>query len=249
LLGGTTVKITDSAGIERLAPLFFVSPGQVNYQVPGGTAIGEATVTVTNRSGIISAGTIHIAPTAPGLFAANSNGQGVAAAVALRVRSDGSESYEPVAQFDAAQNRFVARPLDLGAETDQIYLLLFGTGMRYRSALSAVSVKMGGVEVPVLYAGEQGSFAGLDQLNVQVPRSLAGRGEIDIVLTVDGQSANAVKANIRGQASAMAAKAESVITEAVNAPPTRRPSRPAVVLPILDFTRPTVPNSGARRRQ
>jgi hypothetical protein len=30
-----------------------------------------------------------------------------------------------------------------------------------------------------------------------LPRSLAGRGEVDIVLTVDGKRANTVKVNIR----------------------------------------------------
>ncbi|MGH9846919.1 MAG: hypothetical protein ACREEM_50115, partial [Blastocatellia bacterium] len=47
-LGNTTVKVRDGAGTERLSPLFFVSPTQVNYQIPPGTAIGSATITITN---------------------------------------------------------------------------------------------------------------------------------------------------------------------------------------------------------
>ncbi|NOT59989.1 MAG: choice-of-anchor D domain-containing protein, partial [Acidobacteria bacterium] len=39
-LGGTTVRVRDSAGTERLAPLFFVSPGQINFLMPQGTALG-----------------------------------------------------------------------------------------------------------------------------------------------------------------------------------------------------------------
>ena len=35
------------------------------------------------------------------------------------------------------------------------------------------------------------------QVNVRVPRGLAGRGEVGIALTVDGQAANVVKVNIR----------------------------------------------------
>ena len=53
-LGGTTVKIRDSAGVERSAALFFVSPYQVNYQIPNGTALGQAAVTITNEFGDIS---------------------------------------------------------------------------------------------------------------------------------------------------------------------------------------------------
>jgi len=49
------------------------------------------------------------------------------------------------------------------------------------------------VDLPVLYAGAQGTLAGLDQVNAQLPQSLAGRGEVDVMLTVDGKPANTVR--------------------------------------------------------
>jgi uncharacterized protein (TIGR03437 family) len=196
-LAGTTVKIRDSAGVERPAPLFFVSPNQINYQLPPGTASGAAAVTIASGDGRVSASAIRAAAIAPGLFAANANGQGVAAAVVLRVRQNGSQSFEPIARFDAAQNRFVAIPIDLGPDTDQVFLLLFGTGIRFRSALTAVSVKIGGAEAAVSYAGAQGDFTGLDQVNALLPRNLAGRGEVEIILMVDAVTANTVSASIR----------------------------------------------------
>lgn len=72
-LAGTTINVKDSAGAERQAPIFFVSPGQVNYQMPQGTAPGSATVTITSRYGDTSTGVVQIAAVAPGLFAANAN--------------------------------------------------------------------------------------------------------------------------------------------------------------------------------
>ena len=75
--------------------------------------------------------------------------------------------------------------------------LTAGEFLRFHGGLSAVSLKIGDVEVPVTYAGPAPGLAGLDQLNVRVPRSLAGHGEVDIVLTVDGQTAYVVKVNIR----------------------------------------------------
>jgi len=201
LLAGTTVKVKDSSGTERLAPLFFVSSAQVNYQIPPGTTIGTSLVTVTSSDGRTATGSVPIAVAAPGVFAANADGQGVAAAVALRVKADDTQSYEPIALFDSAQNKFVPRPIDLGPDlgnaTDQVYLVLFGTGIRARSPLSAVAAKIGGVDAPVLYAGAQGSFVGLDQVNLRVPRSLIGRGQVDLALTVDGQVANTVRVNIQ----------------------------------------------------
>ncbi|MGH7817133.1 MAG: hypothetical protein ACREOR_07070, partial [Candidatus Binatia bacterium] len=174
----------------------FVSPGQINYQIPRGTANGAATMTVTSGDGTLSVGTAPIANVAPGLFTANADGKGVPAGYVLRIRADNSQSVEPLSRFDTAQNRFVAVPIDLGPATDQVFVILFGTGIRYRSSLSAVSVRLGGENATVLFVGAQGDFVGLDQLNVQVPRTLAGRGEIDWTLTADGKTANTVRINI-----------------------------------------------------
>ena len=196
-LAGTKVIVKDSAGTERAAPLFFVSPGQVNYLIPTDTAAGAAMVTITSGDGTVSVGPAQIAVTAPGLFAANGDGQGVAAALALRVRANGQQTYEPVAQPDAEQRRFVPRPLDLGATTDEVFLILYGTGLRHQQGLSAVSVSIGGIETPVLYAGPQQYFVGLDQVNVRLPRSLSGRGELELVLTADGHEANHVRIHVR----------------------------------------------------
>ncbi len=196
-LANTSVRFKDGAGGERLAPLFFVSPTQINLLVPSGTASGASIFTVVKSDSTAPSGGAQIANVAPALFSANANAQGVAAGVALRVRSNGSRSFEPIAQFDPAQNRSVSIPIDLGSATDEVFLALFGTGFRFRSSLPSVTLKIGGVDAPVLYAGAQGDFTGLDQVNAQLPRSLAGRGEVDVVLTVDGKIANTIRVNIK----------------------------------------------------
>jgi uncharacterized protein (TIGR03437 family) len=196
-LAGTTVKVLDRTGATRDAPLFFVAPGQVNFLVPAATAAGAATVTITSGAGVISTGATQIASLAPGLFSANASGQGVAAGVVLRVKSDGAQIYEPIAEFNQAQNRFVAKPIDLGPATDLVYLILYGTGFRNRSALTAVACRIGGVDANVLFAGAAPGFVGLDQGNVLLPRSLAGRGEVDVALTADGKAANTVRIAVK----------------------------------------------------
>ncbi len=102
---------------------------------------------------------------------------------------------------DPAQNKFVAAPIDLGPDlgnaSDQVFLILFGAGLRFRSALSAVSAKLGGVDGQVTFAGARDGFVGLDQTNVRIPRSLIGRGEVDVIVVTDGQTANTVKASIK----------------------------------------------------
>jgi uncharacterized protein (TIGR03437 family) len=115
----------------------------------------------------------------------------------LRIKADGSQLSEPIAQFDSALGRFVARPIDLGAATDQVFLILFGNGLRHRSSLTAVMAQVGGTTATIGYAGLQGDFVGLDQVNLLLPKSLAGRGEVDVTLNVDGQAANTVRVSIK----------------------------------------------------
>jgi uncharacterized protein (TIGR03437 family) len=195
-LGGVQVRVRDAGGTERAAPLFFVSPVQINFQIPPNTSAGNATISVVRDGGAVGQGAVTIETVAPGLFAANSNGKEVAAAVVLRQRSDGAQTFEPVAQFNQASNRFEAIPIDLGAETDQLFLIGFGTGFRHRSALSAVSCTIGGTNAEVTFAGAQGELAGLDQTNIALPRSLAGRGAVNVVFSADGKTANTVTINI-----------------------------------------------------
>jgi len=196
-LAGTTVRVRDSARVDRLAPLFFVSPGQINYLVPAGTSSGLAEVTVTSRDQVVAFGTLRVEPVAPALFSANADGRGVAAAVALRFGADGAQTALPVFQCGAAPGSCAPAPLDLGAETDQAILILFGTGIRGRTGPAAVRAAIGGVAADVLYAGPQGDFAGLDQVNLPIPRVLAGRGEVDVLLVVDGRSANPVRVRVQ----------------------------------------------------
>jgi uncharacterized protein (TIGR03437 family) len=128
----------------------------------------------------------------------NANGQGVPAAGFQRFAAGGAQTAEgPVFRFDAATNRFVPAPIDLGPAGEQTFLILFGTGFRNRSALPAVTCQIGGETSEVQFAGAQGGLVGLDQANVRIPRSLAGRGEVNVVFTIDGKTANTVTINIR----------------------------------------------------
>lgn len=193
-LVGTSVRIKDSAGTERNAPLFFVSDAQINFMVPLGSVNGAAMVTVVRGGNPVGAGTFNIETVAPGIFTANANGQGVPAGFAIRVAANGSQSLVTIAGSSGGQQ--VPVPIDLGPATDQLILVLFGTGFRQRSALTAVSATIGGTNAEVQFAGAQGDLAGLDQANIFIPRSLAGRGLVNVVLTVDGKPANTVQLNI-----------------------------------------------------
>lgn len=195
-LGKVRVGVTDRTGTTYAAPLFFVSPTQINCQIPPGLILGAVKLYVT-ADVMTTSEDLILARVAPGLFSADASGKGLAAAVVLRVKENGQQVYEPVAQFDPAQNGIVAVPIELSNPNEQVFLILYGTGLRLRSSLSAVSASVGGQMTDVLYAGLQGEFIGLDQVNLPLPRSLAGRGEVEVQVTADGISSNVVKVSIK----------------------------------------------------
>jgi len=150
-------------------------------------------VTVKSGAQVTSFGLVDIDAVGPGLFTPNYSGQGPPVASVVHVKPDSSQTREYAFQCGAAIGSCVPAAIDMGPETDQVFLELYGTGIRGAGSLAAVSAKIGGVDAPVQYAGAQSSLTGVDQVNVQVPRSLKGRGQVDLVLTVAGKQANTVK--------------------------------------------------------
>jgi uncharacterized protein (TIGR03437 family) len=90
----------------------------------------------------------------------------------------------------------VARPIDMGPDTDQLSLIISGTGFRAAGG-GQTSVSINGIDAPVSSAGAQGTSPGVDQVTVTLPRSLAGSGSVDLVLTAAGQAANTVKVSFQ----------------------------------------------------
>jgi|CZKN01.1.fsa_nt_gi uncharacterized protein (TIGR03437 family) len=190
-LDGNTVTVTDSDGIARQAPLYFVSPSQINFEIPTGTAMGTATVTIQNQNGTTQSAVIQIGSVSPGIF--ELNGSGLVAAWVLPVISGAQQPLLPVWQVVAGG--VVPLAVSLGPSTEQIYLEMYGTGIRNAKT---VTVTMGGLSVPVLYYGAAPGYAGEDQVNIgPLPAALAGQGSVNIVLAADGQQANAVTVTIQ----------------------------------------------------
>jgi uncharacterized protein (TIGR03437 family) len=176
LLGGllgATVKVKDSTGVERIAPYVDASW----YVVPSGTANGLATVTVTSSAALVSGGYLDIRTVAPASFLFSPFVTGYIVRVRNGVRTvEAARGSNGTGEFQ----------IDMGPDTDQVYLILLSTGLRNRSSLRGVQVLIGDQEAPVEYVGPQSEVAGLDQMNVLLPRSLAGRGRLILQYTVDG---------------------------------------------------------------
>jgi uncharacterized protein (TIGR03437 family) len=180
-LGGDTISIKDSAGATTAAPLFYVSPTQINYEIPDAVAAGAATITIQSGATAFTA-TQQIVAVAPGIYASN----GMAAGSWIQV-VNGSQQVTPLISSTGLV------PIDVSG--GQTYLVLYGTGIHNHA--NPVVATIGTKQVTAAYAGAQGYYAGEDQINIQLPASLAGSGVVSVSLAVDGQTSNSVKIQIQ----------------------------------------------------
>jgi uncharacterized protein (TIGR03437 family) len=171
-LGGATVTVTDSTGAALPAGIVYASPTQLNYRIPPTAAPGFARVAIT-AAGTTVIGNVTIAAAYPGIF--RQTADGLAAGQILRVHN-GAQTYESL----------TANGVALGS--DQVYLILYGTGL----GTANVTATIGGAAAAVAYAGPQGTYPGLDQINLLIPASLAAKGPVNAIVTAGGRTSNPV---------------------------------------------------------
>jgi uncharacterized protein (TIGR03437 family) len=177
-----SITIEDSNGTTLPGSILYSSASQINFAIPAGLDAGPATVTIGSQSA-----SVLLAPLAPSLFTLNAGG--LAAAYVTRVAPSGAVTNQPIANFKNG----IYTPIPIDVTSAPAYLILFGTGIRNASFLTAI---VNGGSLPLQYAGPQESIVGLDQVNLLLPSSLAGSGCSNIVVT-SGLFSNTVYACIQ----------------------------------------------------
>jgi len=183
-----------------MAGILFVSPSQMNIYIPPSIASGPATILFPTTGLPPGAGTaalrsvnVNIQLVAPGLFSAARSGTGVAAATAVRVVIP-TQVQSPVPVFDCdAASTCTGVPIALGVDAP-VYVSFCGTGIR---RAKSVMVMIGNTAVQPLYAGPQGQYPGLDQVNVVLPIALRGSGLVSVTVAADGVQSNPVQLSIQ----------------------------------------------------
>jgi uncharacterized protein (TIGR03437 family) len=196
-LSGISLEVRDSAGAARLAPLLYVSPTQINFEVPAGTALGEAALNLIDDRGTSEVGSMQVDAVAPGLFMISSTSHSLPAATAVRVEPDGTQV--PIAVFSCSGTLCQLEPVLLSTAGNRpIYVSFYGTGFRNASA-GDVTCSLGAV----VYAGPQGT-PGLDQINVRVsspdylPDILQyGGGPVPVTIRINSIAANSTVIDLR----------------------------------------------------
>lgn len=177
-MGAVAVDVTDSKGVTRPAVLPFSSPawGQINFVVPREAVAGPGEITVRRSDGTRISAKVAIADTAPGFWT------GVSCAGPAAGWSAGAKISEC--------EGWRCRALPLGSSR----VRLMGSGFR-NAAASEIDVQVGGVPARVVSYGAAGQ-PGIDQLTIEVPGSVMGQGETDVVCRVRGRIANVVRLRV-----------------------------------------------------
>ncbi len=190
-LAGVTVRINGIA-----APLFFVSPTQINFQFPW-EVLGQTQVSITvTVSGVTSAAqTLPLAPFAPGIFTTNATGSGQGA---ILIAATGE-----VAALSGSIPGRAARPVlrggfisifctGLGAVTNQPATGAAALANPLSTTTVVPAVTIGGIPATVAFSGLAPGFVGLYQVNVRVPENAATGSAVPVVLTIGGATSNPV---------------------------------------------------------
>lgn len=145
------------------ATVFAAYSGQINFQVPDPFTGNQAVVQVVHSGAVVASGTVAVSGFSPGVFTVANSGTGIFNGQAY----DGGQ-YNTV--YTAAGTPRAVSP---NSGSGPNVLILYGTGWKH-AIQSNVQVSVGGVPMTPDYAGPS-SYPGLDQLNVQIPGSLAAK--------------------------------------------------------------------------
>jgi adhesin/invasin len=182
-VGGISVLVNGAA-----APILYLSPGQVNFQVPWGTQPGDANITVSVGGGVSNAVTVPVVTAGPGLFYDAASGAAIVQN-APEYSLNGPNNPAPVG------STIVAYTTGTGPVTPNVPngALTPETLVRMTSQYSAT---IGSTPAEVSFGGLTPGFVGLGQLNIVVPAGLAA-GTYPLTITIDGQASNSANISVR----------------------------------------------------
>ncbi len=172
---------------DRLLPMIYVSPEQINAQLPDDLAEGTYNLTIKNDGGLPDVtAQFTVVRNAPGLYSNTVNGK----QYALAFHEDGS-----------------AINLDSPAKRNELITIL-GTGfgpynrrvpegfMTLASPVAALTdpaqIAAGSIQLQPSFSGAAAGFVGIASSKFRIAKDLPGAASIDLRITVNGQDSNTV---------------------------------------------------------
>jgi uncharacterized protein (TIGR03437 family) len=185
-LGGTSVTI----GGEPV-PLYVVSAGQINGILPFDLPVNTSLPLVVIRNNAVSAPLeVSMVSSQPGVFTQSANGQGIG--IVVVVHPDGSQVESGNGNSATAGDTLVIYCTGLGDVTPRAIAGTPAPASPLASAIDTVTLTIGGVNVPVAFAGPTPGFTGLYQVNATLPTAIAASQQAPLVLSQGGRASVAV---------------------------------------------------------
>jgi len=176
-LGGIAVNVNGQP-----APLLYVNPTQVNFQVPWETATGTAAITITANGFTSNSVSVPVLAAAPGLFLQQQN-----PSQAVVQNSDYSLN-GPSAPAKVGST-IIAYLTGSGPVSPSVQDGVPTPSSPLTNLTSSVSATIGSATATVSFAGLTPGFIGLVQMNVVIPSGLAA-GNYPLKFTIGGQASN-----------------------------------------------------------
>lgn len=173
----------------RIADLLYVSPTQINFHVPADLPAGGARIRLIVNGNQMNEVPAQVAQSSPGIFRVDVGGGQFAPAGYGTLVSGANQQPRPIYNCPAGQT-CALEVLNMGGASDQLFLSLYGTGLRLL-AMQSLTITANGITLPVEYLGAHSYFVGLDQINVRVPPSLRNAGVVPLELRVGGVTVGA----------------------------------------------------------
>lgn len=178
-LGGVQVLINGTA-----AALYFVSPTQINFQIPASTSAtvsstvqsSAATIEIMSNGQLLRAGAVQLAPAVPAIFTADASGSGPAAAIDGFTFTSGPFNAK---QTNGQPNIIAVYGSGLGSDATDVDGNVNGS----------VAATIDGNPITVDYAGRAPGFTGLNQYNIVLPATITS-GNHTLVFSRSGIQSN-----------------------------------------------------------
>ena len=181
-LGGVTVTIGG-----ELVPLDVVTPGQINAILPFDLPVNTTLpLIVTYNNAVSVPEPVSIVASEPGIFTFTQNGQGTG--IVVLIHPDGSQAIAGTANPASAGDILVIYCTGLGDVNPRGVAGSPAPVTPLAQAIDPVTVTLGGVNVPVSFAGPTPGYAGLYQINATVPAGIAASSAAPLILTQSGRS-------------------------------------------------------------
>ena len=181
-ISGTRVLIGGQA-----VPLFFVSAGQINAQVPWGAPTGTVELTVETPQGTGAPVNVSIVETAPGLFSQAASGRGPGAV--LNFVSQGNTPINTVASTIVPDGIVSIFGTGLGPVTEPPPDGAAGDG---QPTTTTPVLMIGGRQAVVEFSGLAPEFVGLYQINARVPPDTPEGCYLPVQVAFGGEKSNTV---------------------------------------------------------